>query len=103
MSLTNRKEIIKLKSWAVSKEAKELFDEEYSVDSESFWKTREEENYIMQYYFQSIPEFENCCRKIIKNEMDQEIQRIVSVAIFKNKPLAKSKIMEELPEYRYTF
>lgn len=106
MSLISRNEIKKLKSWAVLEKDNGLFYTNKSGEMETFWVTRKQENtYIMEYSFETLPEFEKLCNKVLKERMKESVQRIVSVATFKNMPQdgMEGKRQEELPEYRYTF
>ena len=106
MSLTSENEMIKLKNWAVLEKDRGLFGKKDSGKTATFWITREqEESYIMEYSFETLPQFEKLCKDILKERMGERVQRIVSVSAYKNMPQGEidDKWQEILPEYRYTF
>lgn len=106
MSLTNISEKSRLKNWAMTEKDSRLFFNEESETAETFWAARkQEESYIMEYSFETLQEFENLCKKFLNERAGKNIQRVVSVAAFKNTPQDEMEDtqQEALPEYRYTF
>lgn len=104
MNLIDENEKMRLKSWASKNADNKLFDLEDLNEKESYWISRkDEDSYIIEYDFQNLPEFESTCEKVLKKRFDQEVQRIISIAVFKGMPQEESNINDELPEYRYTF
>ncbi len=105
MPLIEVGEIRKIKDWAVTGSDNSLFHKNTETDT-TFWVTRErEDTYIMEYDFGTLPEFESLCKEVVRTSMDEHIQRIVSVAVFKNVPQERAEYerQEGIPEYRYTF
>ena len=87
MSLTDKNEQDRLKNWVTIKGDLDPFGRKETEGQDSFWIARtSEDSYIIDYDFDTIPEFENLCKEIIKVPMDIELERIISVAAFKNMP-----------------
>lgn len=112
MSLTDKNEQDRLKNWVTIKGDLDPFGRKETEGQDSFWIARtSEDSYIIDYDFDTIPEFENLCKEIIKVPMDIELERIISVAAFKNMPDENPEEIdnnvfeknEKLPEYRYVF
>lgn len=110
MNLTSENEINRLLGWASENMDKNVFSANENVDGETFWKTREKEDtYIMLYDFKTIPEFEKICNFVFEEEFDKEIQRVISVAAFRNSKNferdeeQEKKVGDQLPEQIYVF
>ncbi len=110
MNLTSENEINRLLSWASENVDKNIFLANENVDGETFWKTREKDDtYIMLYDFKTIPEFEKICNFVSEEKFDKRIQRVISVAAFRNSKNyerdegQEKKAGNELPEQIYVF
>ena len=112
MSLTNtNNEKQKLEEWAAKNSDERVFDE-VSNNTNSYWVMREENiTDLYEYDFKTLPEFENLCRNIWKNTIDEEIMKIVAVSVFKYQFESTAAVVEKeeietsgsLPEYIYVF
>ncbi len=103
-------ERMRIQQWAVLNANKNIFQEYADESEETYWKSREKEDtYIMMYDFETVPEFEKLCTTFLPGILDKEIQRVISVAVFKNRPQHTDVIKhtkknaEGLPMYIYAF
>lgn len=109
MNSINDNEVNRLLIWASENENKNVFLTDNDQE-ETFWKTKEQQDtYIMEYDFKTIPEFEKFCDFVFQKEVDRKIQRIVSVAAFKHSKDyetdqdKREKAADKLPEHIYVF
>lgn len=109
MSLINEDEIKRLRTWACENKNEDVFAQERE-QKESLWKTKKrQDTYIMEYDFQTISEFEKICGYVFEKEIDRNIQRTLSVAVFKHSKdhelsqEEKEKLASKLPEHIYVF
>lgn len=81
-------------------------------DTSSYFTPRLEENYLMEYSFESLPQLKEKLDKLWENEKYmQEAVKIVLVAALKNKPykvngegiVGENKEETELPTFIYNF
>lgn len=112
MNSINKTETDMLLEWAFNNEDKSIFLSDVNEQKDTFWKLRsKEDTYIMPYSFKTISEFEKLCTDVFEKEYDSKIQRIVSVAAFKNGESnqkrqgqeEKARATDMLPEYIYVF
>lgn len=105
MSSINDTEQKKLIEWASLYTGEKYFYSEEKTEKDSLWRTRKQEDtYIMEYDFDTLPEFEELCKKVLYIQEERKMQRVLSVAVFKNMPNGEvNEAVTKLPEYRYVF
>jgi len=110
MRSINENEISRFKAWAVQKDGQGCFGNNALDCTDSFWIDRTDETtYIKEYQFATVPEFEALCADIIEQGFDEQIKKVVSVALIKNMPreeVKKTEMVEgeeKLPDYIYVF
>lgn len=94
----NEKERKLLGEWAVSNYAGSSFLYEPHTES-CFIKRGQDEKYIWEYDFESVPEIRNLLEEQWKEDKEMEkILTVVLAAMIKNKPKPKKGGCEECPE-----
>lgn len=117
MPWTNSSEKDMLYEWAIKNYTKERSEDIFpKADSgvASYWIPYREDEEIMEYDFETLPEFLVMAKRYLNSSYMEEILKPVAVAVMKNQPITKNqnttnkKIVSdeeilEIPEYRYVF
>ena len=109
----NEREKKKLYEFGVEN-CKRYHFQEIDKTKESYFIQREEESYIREYKFETLPELMNELSTLWNgDEMMEQIKKVIGVAAMKNKPVKKSQKKtegekqedkeEKLPAFIYNF